>query len=222
MVKKRQHEELLNQLRQRLGQDWQRASATVIYRSDGRYLVQCISCQSSNYSRDYVPATFVQVVARPSEDFRYDFGGRLKRQRTGDCWISADAIPPVDEVLRLATEQAAVPFAEPLSVEMLARYLDQCNRTSFEFSQWWSAGITYGLMSRADDARESFERTMALIEKLRVRLDGKALARAQWIPDAIASLTKLTNLVETPEEFGAYCENIAKASAAILKLRGFQ
>lgn len=213
--------ELLDSLLARLGDGWRRASKSLIYRTDGRYLVQCVSCQSSNFSRDYVPATFIQVIARPSEDFRFDFGGRIAMRYAGDFWLNASVDPPVSDILRLASEQAAIRFEKPLSLEELARSLDQWPRTSFEFQQWWSAGIVYGLCGRPHDARQCLSRAKSQLEKLRSSLDAASLVKAEWLPDAIRSVAQSSAETDDLDRFTTSCRAVARESAVRLGLEGF-
>lgn len=220
-VSKSAYRQLLTKLLDDLGPGWYRASPTAIYRTDSSYLVQCISCQSSNFSRDYVPATFVQVLARRSDELRFDFGGRLTKPQTGDLWLEATNEPPAAEVLHLASEQAAVPFGDPLTIDALAMYLDGSNRASFEFSQWWSAGVVYGLCGRRDDARDSLGRAQKLLEKLKSKLDKAALSKAVWISDALADIKRAIAGLDSQEQFSARCRSIAKTSASNLGLKAF-
>ncbi len=212
---------LLNELLNRLGSEWYRASATVICRSDRMLLAQCISCQSSNVDSSFVPATFVHLLARQSDGFRYDFGGRIKAGDSSHLWLDATEPLPIDLVFRLASEQAAVPFETPLSTHALADYLDRQDRTRFEFAQWWSAGIVYGVCGRAVDANHCLSMAQSLLTKLRAKLDPPALAKAGWISDALADITEVNALLGTPVQLSSRCIGIARASAASLGLKDF-
>jgi hypothetical protein len=168
-----------------------------------------------------VPATFVQVLARPSDEFRFDFGGRLMKPGAGDLWLEGTTAPPADEILRLASAQAAVPINEPLTIDALAKYVDRAARKSFEFSQWWSAGVVYGLCGRRGDARESLDRARKLLEKLKSKLDKSALSKAGWISEALANIEDIAAQLDSQEQFSARCSSIAKASALKLGIKAF-
>ncbi len=220
-MNKSAYRKILSSLLNELGPEWYWASPAVIYRTDKSYLVQCISCQTSNFSRDYVPATFVQVLARPSDEFRFDFGGRLLVPGAGDRWLSASGDPPTAEIMRLASAQAAIPFKIPLTIDALAKYLDGCGRASFEFPQWWSAGVVYGLAGRSDDARENLERARRLLENLRSRFDKAALSKAGWISDALGQIEKSIAELVSHDRFCAWCRSVARLSALKLGLKSF-
>jgi len=123
--------------------------------------------------------------------------------------------------LQLASTQAAVPFSEPLTIDALAKYLDRNVRKSFEFSQWWSAGVVYGLCGRRGDSRESLGRARKLLEELKSKLDKSALSRAGWISDALGSIEDITVQLDSQEHFSARCSSIAKASAVKLGIKAF-
>lgn len=223
-MSKPKYRKLLAELLCELGSDWQSASATVICRTDNSFLVQCISCQSSNFSPDYVPATFVDVLARSGPEFRIDFGGRLRRAKKGDLWIDGSEEPPTSEVLELASAQAIVPFTQPLTIDAVVRYLDKRRRSwrpRFESSQWWSAGVVYGLCGRIDDARKCLNRARKLIEELRSKLDTETLAQAEWIPNALADIEQTAAGLEDRERFLAHHRKVALNSARKMGLRDF-
>lgn len=228
-VSKPVYRKLLAGLLDALGPEWQRASASLIYRTDKNYLVQCISCQSSNFSRDYVPSTFVHVLATSGDYLRTDFGGRLKTPRAGflglkpprDLWLDGSTDPPLADVLRLATAQACIPFDSPLTIDALAAHVDRSSKSSFEYAQWWSAGIVYGLCGRPDQARTCLDRARKQLERLQSRLDKDGIARWDWVGEALAAIAQARLRLEHQRQFSTWCRSIAATSAAALGLTAF-
>jgi hypothetical protein len=212
-----------------LGPEWHRARADLIYRTDKNYLVQCINCQSSNFSRDYVPSTFIHVLARRGDFLRCDFGDRLKTPRSGflglrrprDLWLDGDSDPPLAEVLRLAAGQASVPFDAPLTIEALAAYVDGAKRSSFEFNHWWSAGIVYGLCGRQVDARKCLDRVRKVLEKDQSTLEKEGVARWEWVSEALSDIACANGLLDHQEQFSTWCRSIAATSAMQLGLKAY-
>jgi hypothetical protein len=223
------YRKLLAGLLDALGPEWQRGSANLIYRTDKNYLLQCITCQSSNFSPDYVPATYIHVLARRGEHLRFDFGGRLMTPRTGflilkqprELWLDGSADPPVDEVFRLATEQTSVPFDTPLTIEALAAHIDGVKRSSFAFDHWWSAGIVYGLCGRPVDARKCLDRARKLLDKQQLTLDSEGNPQWEWLSEAIADIAHANGLLDYQVQFSEWCRSIAASSALKLGLKAY-
>ena len=228
-VSKPVYRKLMAGLLDALGPEWHSASANLIYRTDKNYLVQCISCQSSNFSPDYVPATYIHVLSRRSDFLRLYFGGRLMMPRTGflklkqprDLWLDGSADPPVADVLRLAAEQTSVPFDTPLTIEALAARIDGAKRSSFSFGHWWSAGIVYGLCGRPVDARECLDRARKLLEKQQSTLDNEGNPQGEWLSEAIADIAHANGLLDHQVQFSEWCRGIAASSALKLGLKAY-
>lgn len=223
------YRKLLDGLLDALGPEWRRAKADVIYRTDKKYLVQCISCQSSNFSSDYVPATFVHILPKGGDFLRTDFGGRIKTPRSGflglkpprDLWLDGSSDSPLADVLRLAAVQSCIPFDSPLTIEALATHIDRSRKASFEHDQWWSAGIVYGLCGRPAQAHACFDRARKQLEKLQSSLDRDGVANWDWLSEALAAIETANALLPHPEDFSAWCRGIATISAAALGLTAY-
>ncbi|WP_156256916.1 hypothetical protein [Sandarakinorhabdus oryzae] len=223
------YRKLMASLLDALGLEWHRARADLIYRTDKKYLMQCITCQSSNFSSDYVPATFVHILPKGGDFLRSDIGDRIKTPRSGflglkpprDLWLDGSSDPPLADVLRLATAKAIIPFDSPLTVEALAAQIDRSSKSSFEYAQWWSAGIVYGLCGRPDQARTCLDRARKQLERLQSRLDKDGIARWDWVGEALAAIAQARLLLEHQRQFSTWCRSIAATSAAALGLTAY-
>jgi hypothetical protein len=214
---KNKYGKLLDMLRKTLGSDWQRIGPSCIYRRGGDFLIQCISCQSSNFDRSYVPATFVQVLAHPADSFSFNFGGRLQKPSGGDYWLSGDVTPPVEEVLSLLKIQSWPILSGPLTVETVEHELDRRSMPQNEPHSACCAGLVYGLCDRTDDARRYFKMAVSNLESLRKSWKRGSLTNVQWVDNALCELETLSNLLGTAQ-FRVHCEHTSKETAKRLKI----
>lgn len=215
---KSSYRSLLSALRQRLGPDWRQAGASVIFRRGELHLLQGVSCQTSNFDRTYVPASFVQVLAHPADTFTFNFGGRLQKAGGTDYWLSGAEEPPVDDVAALLSEQSWPRLTEPLTLAAVERELDQRPRPKADPHHAWCAGLIFGLRGREENAHLCFGEALTELEELRKSWKRSAASEAQWVREALLELELLQSLLPDPKQFEAHCREVSEETSRHLQI----
>jgi hypothetical protein len=213
------YRKLLTDLRPLLGGEWSSLSASLIYRSGGPFLIQCVSGDTSRFSRDFVLATFVQVLPHPSEHFAYDFGGRLKLADGHDGWLSGEVEASAEAILPLIQEQARPDVRAPLTMESVERELDRRPIPKGEIHYAWCAGLVYGLRGREKDARRCIDVAKNGALKLRAAWLKQRMPADNWVSAALREMSVLEETLADPERFEAHCHDIAAQTRVHLKLK---